>query len=130
MFNFDFLTGVVSKNFKIYAFLGSLLLTISILSFTYYKGYSNGVKKAEKEVTENYIEIINKRDKENKEKLNNEFEKYTNSIKENEFLKTKLDEKEKQLKLNLKSKSLNNKNCDLEKEDVNIFNNFIEELNK
>lgn len=130
MFNFDVLTGIVSKNFKIYAFLGSLLLIISILSFTYYKGYQNGKKTSEKEITENYIEIINKRDKENKEKLNIEFNKYTQSIEENNKLKKDLNDKEKDFKLKLKSKSLNNKDCNLEKEDVKKFNNFIDEINK
>lgn len=130
MFNFDILTGIVSKNFKIYAFLGILLLIILILSFTYYKGYQNGKKTSEKEITENYIEIINKRDKENKEKLNVEFNKYTQSIEENNKLKKDLNDKEKDFKLKLKSKSLNNKDCNLEKEDIKNFNNFIDEINK
>ena len=103
-----------------------VILTLTVLcTYSYYKGYDNAKTKVEKEVSDRYIELIKKKEEENRIKFAEESELYLSSIKKQNDLVTKLEQDKNKLKLQLKSKSLNDKNCDLEKEDVSKINEFI-----
>jgi predicted ATPase len=93
----------------------------------YYKGYSAGEYKATKEVRENYIKIINKTQEENSKRIQEETSKYLNEIENNIELKNTIKEKEIELK-KWKSKAMQNKECKMEKQDVDNFNDFLKVL--
>ncbi len=107
-----------------------VVIILSIAAYSgsfYYKGYTTGKEKAEKEIKENYIKIINKTQEENSIRIQQETAKYLSEIERNNDLKNEIKDKEIEVK-NWKSKALENKECKLEKEDVNKFNDLLKQL--
>lgn len=122
---FSAVIGFILNNKNISIALLAILTLTGLCTYSYYKGYDNAKVKIEKEVSDRYIELIKNKEEENRIKFAKESEIYLNSIKKQNDLVTKLEKDKNKLKLQLKSKSLNDKNCDLEKEDVSKINEFI-----
>ncbi len=100
-----------------------LLVIISTISITYFKGRSDGISIEREKLSKEYIEIIEKKLVENTTKLSREF---------NEKLKIELANKKKEIvyverkqntkKLLEKSPNLNKQECDLSNEEFSSFN--------
>jgi hypothetical protein len=127
-----FLGGLTQPQKYIGIGVGIFIFIVGAFSYIKIKehnAYERGYQEATNKINATYVELIDKKVAENNKKVAEQTNLYVNAIKENNDMKIKMSLQALEVK-KWKSKAFTNKDCVLEKYDVDKFNSMIKELSK